>query len=81
MKKEDSILTLQRIPHYTKPSVSSERTRGETTSFWNYFYIPENWHCQSRLLKTHFLINFKSFRLETISYEGKQLYSFVDLSP
>lgn len=42
MQKKDSILTLQRIPHFTKPSVSSEGTRGETTSFWNYFYIPEN---------------------------------------
>lgn len=58
MQKKDSILTLQRIPHFTKPSVSSEGTRGETTSFWNYFYIPENWHCQSRLLLNPFSYQF-----------------------
>lgn len=58
MQKKDSILTLQRIPHSTKPSVSSEGTRGETTSFWNYFYIPENWHCQSRLLLNPFSYQF-----------------------
>lgn len=37
MHKKDSILTLQRIPHFTKPSVSSEGTRGETTSFGTTF--------------------------------------------
>lgn len=45
MYKKDFILILLCIFYFIKLFVLFEGIRGEIISFWNYFFILENWYC------------------------------------